>query len=327
MPPDDGQRPLIFPTYVAAERDNYYPPPPSPNSVSTTLRGEPAEPVNPQSHSEQTSWYNHPSAWREHEGEEQTSWYNKPYACREYEGEGQTFGYSQPYAYGEHEGGRWYTHSYAWSEHELPQCSTDECIDDDGVAQMAIKTAFRVLVATNDEFRQSMALRGLSSQSDRNPVDDFYNEWIKEQEEIGERIRELPDSELEALTASLPKTPPESPPPKLARFPSSQTLEPEQAPEKPEARSTGRGQKNIEILQKLREKDAAVAGACEDDLNTVKAPSPTAPTKDIAETLKRQAHRRRKQVHDERAGLVSPWSVFAWIRSLIDVECTRRIRG
>jgi hypothetical protein len=141
-----------------------------------------------------------------------------------------------------------------------------DTVADEGAVRGPLGEMWEVLLETSDGFRQQMYNNGIISDTDY---------FASSQ-----------------LCRNAPASPPSSPRPTLNKYPSYQSLGPEHAPLKDVTRATGYGQKNIELLEKLRSKDGA------------------SHNEHASSLLAAQAQRRRKEIHDERHGLVSGIAVL-----------------
>ena len=147
-----------------------------------------------------------------------------------------------------------------------------DTVADEGAVRSSLGEMWEVLLETSNGFRQQMYNNGIISDTD------YFTS--------------------SQLCHNAPASPPSSPRPTLNKYPSYQSLRPEHAPLKDVTQATGHGQKNIELLEKLRSKDGA------------------SHNEHASSLLAAQAQRRRKEIHDERHGLVSGIAVLHSLTSL-----------
>lgn len=162
----------------------------------------------------------------------------------------------------------------------------------------------RTLFGSDYRLPASIASRAADPIMAKRTLDRMYREWLEEQPDspaLAESPSRSKQPSCRARFPTLPKTPPRSPSPCLPHYPSDAAIHPDQAPLREALRIDSHGRKNIKLLERLGEKSTQPALLGNKDSMASK---PSISSNDVVGLLAAQGQRRRKQIYDERKGLV-----------------------
>ncbi|KAI9820621.1 MAG: hypothetical protein M1827_004990 [Pycnora praestabilis] len=185
--------------------------------------------------------------------------------------------------------------------------ATPSNVEDNGVAYVALKGVYEVLMETLPSFRERMLLRAEDPHIERTPMDDVHDKWAKKQRVDECAEIDFPQDPDPSKRTDVPKTPPHTASPTFSNQTSAQTLKPEDAIVECTIDLTTAALNNLNTLQVLRDKEYCVrrkpGKLC---VIEPSIPTDTPSANDIVCLLATQGQRRRKQIHDERKGAIYP---------------------